>query len=240
MMSRTLARPRWCIPSRPGAKSIHRSRVRIRNRHTRKKAGQRVGQSSRPHGGPTSIATTREIGALNSSASELNPYAPPSAQVLDIPVDVVERADRLLRLAAWFIDWILWVLAIGPLTVGAFLWLGSTMASSSETAIDTSVILIVSLVGFAFLATWITLNCVFVYRNGQSIGKKMVGIKVVRADGSRASFARIFWLRNVVNYLPNLIPIVSFVYWLVDPLLIFGDKQQCLHDMIADTIVIRA
>ena len=191
--------------------------------------------------GPTGIATTREIVALNSSASELNPYAPPSAQVLDIPVDAVERADRMLRLAAFFIDWILGSVATGMLIVGVILWIGSAVATSSDAALDTSVFVTVSLVGFALVAIWIALNCIFVYRNSQSIGKKIVGIKVVRADGSHASFARIFWLRNVVNFLPNLVPIVSFFYWwLIDPLLIFGDKQQCLHDLIADTIVIRA
>jgi uncharacterized RDD family membrane protein YckC len=78
-----------------------------------------------------------------------------------------------------------------------------------------------------------------VMANGQSIGKRMVGIKVVRTDGSRASFARIFFLRNVVNALPNLLPYVGWLYQLVDPLLIYQDSRQCLHDRIADTIVVR-
>jgi len=75
-----------------------------------------------------------------------------------------------------------------------------------------------------------------VSRNGQSIAKKMLGIKVVRSNGSPASLGRVFWLRNFVNLLLGIIPL----YGLVDALLIFGEPRQCVHDKIADTIVIKA
>ena len=44
------------------------------------------------------------------------------------------------------------------------------------------------------------------------------------------------WLRNVANIALGLIPF----YGLVDPLFIFGEQRQCLHDKIADTIVVKA
>jgi hypothetical protein len=47
---------------------------------------------------------------------------------------------------------------------------------------------------------------------------------------------RIFWLRNVVNAALGVVPF----YALIDPLFIFSESQQCLHDKIADTIVIKA
>jgi uncharacterized RDD family membrane protein YckC len=90
------------------------------------------------------------------------------------------------------------------------------------------------------LIAWCIITAWLVAANGQSIGKRVVGIKVVRTDGSRASFARIFLLRNVVNGLPNLLPYVGWLYQLVDPLMIYQDSRQCLHDKIADTIVVRA
>ena len=79
-----------------------------------------------------------------------------------------------------------------------------------------------------------------VKRNGQTIGKKLAGIKVVRSDGSKASLGRIFWLRNIVNAIPSAIPFLGSLYGLVDHLFIFGDKRQCLHDKIADTVVVTA
>jgi uncharacterized RDD family membrane protein YckC len=63
-----------------------------------------------------------------------------------------------------------------------------------------------------------------------------MGIKVVRKDGSKASLGRIFFLRNVVNIILAFIPL----YGLVDALLIFGESRQCIHDKIADTIVVKA
>jgi uncharacterized RDD family membrane protein YckC len=79
-----------------------------------------------------------------------------------------------------------------------------------------------------------------VNRNGQTIAKKILSIKVVRKDGSKAGVGRIFWLRNVVNTLIAMVPLVGGIYALVDALMIFGDPRQCIHDKIADTIVIRA
>jgi uncharacterized RDD family membrane protein YckC len=79
-----------------------------------------------------------------------------------------------------------------------------------------------------------------VKRNGQTIAKKWLGIKVVRSDGSPASVGRIFWLRNVVNAIPGFIPLLGAVYSLVDHCLIFGERRRCLHDLIADTQVVMA
>jgi uncharacterized RDD family membrane protein YckC len=95
-------------------------------------------------------------------------------------------------------------------------------------------ITVLALIVWSIVTTWL------VATNGQSIGKRLVGIKVVRTDGSRASFARIFLLRNVVNSLPNFLPYVGWLYQLIDPMLIYQESRQCLHDRIADTIVVRA
>jgi uncharacterized RDD family membrane protein YckC len=92
------------------------------------------------------------------------------------------------------------------------------------------------LVGLIGCGAWIWLNVLYVSRNGQSIAKKMLGIKVVRSDGSRASLGRIFWLRNVVNGLIGIIP----PYGIVDILFIFSETRQCLHDKLADTVVVKA
>jgi uncharacterized RDD family membrane protein YckC len=35
-----------------------------------------------------------------------------------------------------------------------------------------------------------------------------------------------------------MIPVVGRLINLVDPLLIFGKERRCLHDLIADTIVV--
>ena len=164
-----------------------------------------------------------------------NPYAPPQAAVLDIVApQQTEQAERLSRLGAAILD----IVIVGAMVYApVFAAFGFAGASGSLDSDAGNNILLAGL-GLALLggiaAAW--LNILYVKRNGQSIGKKIVGIKVVRTDGSPISLGRIFWLRNVVNGLLGIVPL----YGLVDVLFIFGESQQCLHDKIADSIVIKA
>ncbi|WP_084737773.1 RDD family protein [Cystobacter ferrugineus] len=71
---------------------------------------------------------------------------------------------------------------------------------------------------------------------GQSLGKRTMGIKVVRTDGTPVDLARLIFLRNVV---PAIIGMFTWnLFNLVDTLCIFTEQRRCLHDHIADTQVI--
>jgi uncharacterized RDD family membrane protein YckC len=76
------------------------------------------------------------------------------------------------------------------------------------------------------------------YRSGQTIGKRALDIAVVRSDGSPVALSRYIFLRVAPMWLLGLIPLVGRFIGLVDPLLIFGKERRCLHDLIADTIVV--
>jgi uncharacterized RDD family membrane protein YckC len=164
-----------------------------------------------------------------------NPYAPPQATVQDVTDPTATPAGRGTRLVAVILDGLIVAAMVYiPLIIGIAMN-GRPMVLNGHFNP-----MVISGIGswlptIGFIA-WCWLTILFVSRNGQSIGKKMLGIKVVRSDGSRASLGRIFLLRNVVNTLLALVPF----YGLVDILLIFGDAQQCVHDKIADTIVIKA
>jgi uncharacterized RDD family membrane protein YckC len=174
-----------------------------------------------------------------------NPFAPPKAEVADIADSrKFELAGRGTRLGAVVLDAIISALLIETPFFMALLvpWGPSGIRRLSGLSVG-EMLAAGSLALAALLAgliawTWITV--VLVRRNGQTIGKKMLGIKVTRADGSKASLGRIFWLRNVVNAVLTLIPFLGFIYLLVDTLMIFGESRQCIHDRIADTIVVRA
>lgn len=168
-----------------------------------------------------------------------NPYAPPKAAVADaVENSVGSLATRMSRLKAAIIDTVLFGLAVAPLTF-VYTKLTAMGADGTEGALGTTEIgaMLISAVALIVLTV---LNIRYVQANGQSIGKRFVDIKVVRKNGSRASLARIFWLRNVVNSIPGLLPFVGNFYALVDCLVIFRDDQRCIHDHIADTIVINA
>jgi uncharacterized RDD family membrane protein YckC len=161
-----------------------------------------------------------------------NPYAPPRSKVSDVVEDneELELAGRAVRLGAAIVDAIVaMTLVYLPLIFGG---LFRNWGSPEGPHISP----IAGLLAFVGFVVWIVFTIIYVSRNGQTIAKKWLGIKVVRSDGSPASLGRIFWLRNVVNALIGVIPF----YALIDHLVIFGDARQCIHDKIADTIVVVA
>jgi len=168
----------------------------------------------------------------------INPYAPPQANVRDVTDahTADEPAGRGTRLVAAILDGIIIVVMFYvPFIIS--LAVNHRPAMSSPGHVHPGAVLgAASLLPLAGMIAWVWLTVLFVSRNGQSIAKKMLGIKVVRSDGSPASLGRVFWLRNFVNLLLGIIPL----YGLVDALLIFGEPRQCVHDKIADTIVIKA
>lgn len=167
-----------------------------------------------------------------------NPYAPPRATVLDIadPNASLVPADRGTRLVATILDGIvIAVMVYMPFMVAAIM----VGAIGRATGIGKDVgplFLGIGSLGIVGFIAWCWLTIKYVRSNGQTIGKKILGIKVVRTDGSPISLGRIFWLRNVVNGLISIIPL----YGIIDALFIFGESRQCVHDKIADTFVVKA
>lgn len=174
-----------------------------------------------------------------------NRFAPPRALVADpAPSDGLVLAEPGTRLLAVLIDY---APAIGIAVVGGIM-AAITMPAvfgrhrgggNPFDDIGAGFIVMMSVLGIAVLA-WGIYNIVLVYQYGQTWGKKMMGIRMVRKDGSRMSFARYFWLRGLVYGLCAAIPFVGWIVRLVDKLMIFREGHQCFHDVIADTIVVTA
>jgi len=93
--------------------------------------------------------------------------------------------------------------------------------------------------GFVLVGYFIY-SAVLVYLYGQTFGKRAMGIRVVRMDGSRVAFSRFIFLRWLPVAVLGMIPFVGWIVNLVDPLLIFRESRQCLHDDFADTRVVTA
>ena len=168
-----------------------------------------------------------------------NPYAPPQAVVEDIPAPdgQFEPAERITRLGAAILDGLIFATMVYLPFIFAAVGIGLTTVptESAETPVD-AVMGGAGLIAFVGFVAWCWLTITYMNRNGQSIAKKLLGIKVVRSDGSPASLGRLIWLRNVLNWFISIVPL----YGLVDSLFIFGEARQCLHDKIADTIVVKA
>jgi len=159
----------------------------------------------------------------------INPYAAPRAGgALPPPLpDEVQfaLAGRGERLLATVLDRALYIACMVPLLAVAILRadgaLGPTLAF-----------------GVVAMAMLFIYNLVLLGAHGQTLGKRWLRIRIVRADGSAADLGRLFGLRMFVPWLIGVFLGPFFV--LPDLLCIFGNDRRCLHDMLADTIVVDA
>lgn len=175
----------------------------------------------------------------------VSPVAPQAAATLQVVPDT-ELADRGIRLGAFVIDYILGVLA----TLPGFLILGPTFLSIFVTAAsgqqpDFSALQAGSLMsGLLVLALGslilLVIQVVMLSTRGQTIGKRILGIRVVRhPDGSPAGFMNAWLLRNFIPFLIQLVPWIGLAFWIVDSCFIFTQERRCLHDLIAGTKVVK-
>jgi uncharacterized RDD family membrane protein YckC len=171
-----------------------------------------------------------------------NLYAPPRSAVKDVGGDeALDLASRSARLGAIIVDSLVAFILFTPAYVTNFAAIaqqsrGNPLAVWVNLA-KTGGWFYVGLLGALVV---LAIDLALLARNGQTIGKKLLGIKVVRVDGSPVSLFRVFFLRYVCNTFLTLIPLFGSLYSLVDCLMIFGESRRTVHDRIADTIVIKA
>jgi uncharacterized RDD family membrane protein YckC len=125
---------------------------------------------------------------------------------------ILDQASRGYRLLATLID--------GLVAIGVFLiyfFSGNPVAA---------------LVGFAGLIIY---QIYALTVSGQTIGKKVMGIKIVKYDSNdNGGFVTNVLLRTVLNALIGIVPL----YTLIDILFIFRQDHRCIHDLLAKTRVV--
>ena len=167
--------------------------------------------------------------------TQANPYAAPAARVQEVASgDAMAKASRGARLAAVLVD----AVPMMAIAIAAAI-LVPAVGSGGNGAISPLGTAMLALMVGAFLAYGIY-QLVMLHRHGQTFGKKLMGVRIVRTDGSRAGLGRIFWLRYFVPGVIGNIPLLGILFALADPLFIFGEEKRCLHDLFADTIVVNA
>ncbi len=136
------------------------------------------------------------------------------------------HADPATRLAARLLD-----LAIGVAPLVVLLPFGLVLGS--RTLIHWSFALT-----FAVGLVILPIDLVLLHRDGQTIGKRLLGLRIVGVDGERVGLGRSFFVREVVMGLLGAAPWLGIVVSIVDPLLCLRADRRCLHDRLAATIVI--
>ncbi|WP_395746336.1 RDD family protein [Prosthecobacter sp.] len=166
----------------------------------------------------------------------VNPYAPPQSNLL--PADSSGASELLAtpwqRLGASLLDSLILMAINLPL-----MWFTGYFDRAMEQAARGGGSwgperLLWGLVGFIVMLAlnWNQLG------RGQTIGKGVVNLRIVRKNGSPAARSHIILKRILPLQLIVQIPILGVVVAVIDSLLIFRSQHNTLHDDIADTKVI--
>lgn len=162
--------------------------------------------------------------------NEVNPYAPPQADLTpEFAPGTQVLASPWIRLVAQIIDAIIAAIVITPLMF---------LTGYFGRAAEGGVMLEAFLWAPVNLAIVLGINWVFLLQ-GQTIGKKILNIKIVRKDGSPIERMRIITHRILPVWVASNIPVVNLAL-IVDALCIFRAGRNTLHDDFADTKVIQA
>ena len=153
--------------------------------------------------------------------------------------DGLYLASRFRRLVATLIDAIL----VPSLTLVLVMITGVT--EDAEDYRDSWWIVWVFLLA---VASYLILNGYGLWRGGQTLGKKLMHIAMVPADGvvdgqyghTPAPLWKLICLRSL--FFPLLFVVIApplTVLPIIDQLFIFGKRRRCLHDLVAGTVVVR-
>ena len=139
--------------------------------------------------------------------------------------DVKEfRAPFVLRCGALMIDYIVVLLIpVASLILGRFLqYDGAKLLNSEINNTGWLITILLCLTNFF----------IFPLFSGQTIGKMITGLRIVRLDGTAPGLRDIF-LRHVIGY-----PITFFSAMLGFVLVLFNQSGRALHDFLSGTVVV--
>ena len=172
-----------------------------------------------------------------SATASANPYQAPESNVSPSGFGhATELAGRGTRLAASILDGLFYLAFMLPGILVMLLGMENPGAANGMEAFAGAGGLLIA----AGFIVWAIITVRLVADNGWTLGKRACSIRVVRSDGSDASLGRIFFHRNVIINLLGMIPLAGAFISIGNILFIFGEARRCLHDRIADTIVVQA
>jgi len=183
------------------------------------------------------------------------PVAPAAIPVMAVATRVdANLAERGPRLLARVIDWILEFVAgiPGGIILGSELMkLAFAMMQGRQPDMQDLDMHRLILGGSILAASWLLLLVIQIWMlstRGQSIGKRIVGLRIVRVDGSPVGFVHAWLMReflmSAAGFIISLLPIIGPLLLrpalhITDWCMIFRDDRRCLHDLIAGTKVLR-
>jgi len=146
--------------------------------------------------------------------------------------DYSNLASRWARLGAVIIDTLILMAIILP----CLIFSGYFAYQMEHPEAQYALMALSTLIGFIVFTI---LHGYFLKKSGQTIGKKMLGIKIVDMNGNQLSLSALIFKRYFPINLINAIPVIGGILALINLLFIFSKSKRCVHDRIAGTQVIK-
>ena len=163
-----------------------------------------------------------------------NPYAPPRSNIIPAsnPDEVQQLASLLRRLGASLLDTLItMVIAIPMMWFSGYFTHITEMAAKGSSTRPEQVIWESICFGIMLALNWSHLG------RGQTIGKRIMAIRIVRKNGVPAERSHII-LKRLVPVLVFTIAPLGWIMGIADVLCIFRSQRNTIHDDLSDTKVI--
>ncbi len=182
----------------------------------------------------------------------------------------VQIASAGSRIAAYLINMIAQLLAVSPIIWSLVkplfpdpnVWMNKIDSASTEAEMEAlfaeymqSVDMSLFYTGLFIFIAYAIWQIMMMSKRGQSLGKQIMGIAVIKEDGSPAGFMGVVLLReglflfaimilasliSIATGSQELVDLFNYVPWLVCLVMIFTNKdRRSLQDMIAKTVVVK-
>lgn len=175
------------------------------------------------------LESVLSLGGVPAAVTPAPPVVIPAAAI-QVQIHDPNLAGRGTRLGAKLLDTLILFICLIPGLVA----LGVANKNDTITAIGT-ILLILAVLGLT-ATQWYLLGT-----RGQTIGKKIVGIKIVNfADNQNPGFVKACLVRTIVIGMIAAVPYLGFLFSITDICFIFRDDKRCIHDLMAETKVVNA
>jgi uncharacterized RDD family membrane protein YckC len=151
----------------------------------------------------------------------------------NIDSEFQELASRWHRLGGALLDVLIMMIITVPVMMATGIF--SQISQGRQMSIAQGVFFLI----FGFVV-FLILHGYLLSKHGQTIGKRVMGTRIVDLNGEIVPLAKVFLLRYFVIGVIAQIPIIGNLLGLVNALFIFGKNKRCIHDLIAGTKVVNA
>lgn len=202
------------------------------------------GQTAPPFGRDTAASASPIPAATPTASSRSEPPELPAGRPA-FSADQATLAPREMRLAAAMIDGALKLLCLLPVLIPLYQFIHERSQSGElmgfQEAFNSTNAIVSEHAGqsFPFFIALIVTQMVLITVRGQSIGKLLCKLRIVRHDtGGPAGFLRGYALRGLIPFIIQQVPFINAVFWVTDSCFIFRADHRCLHDLMAGTKVV--